>query len=126
MNILREKVMALSDEDLARLVLITAHALNDQQWTAEIAELCDIPKEELEAWSDRVVWTDDLDTSLYGAVVQQACDDERMRAEAMPLQNGCYWYLGVTRPCTKCTTGVVTMTIPNQLRICKACVEKSR
>lgn len=55
---------------------------------------------------------------------EPADDVERSRADAMPLQNGCYWYLGVTRPCSKCTTGVVTMTIPNQLRICAACVAK--
>lgn len=67
MTTLREKVLALTDEDLARLVIVAAQALNDQVWTAEIADLCDIPKEELEAWSDRVVWTDDPSTSLYEA-----------------------------------------------------------
>lgn len=50
--------------------------------------------------------------------------EEREKAEAMPLQNGCYWYLGVTRPCSKCSTGVVTMTLPNQLQVCPACVGK--
>lgn len=39
---------------------------------------------------------------------------------------GCYWHIGATRPCSKCSTGVVTMTVPNQLRICPACVENSR
>lgn len=67
MTTLREKVLALTDEDLAKLVMVAAQALNDQVWTAEIADLCDIPKEELEAWSDRVVWTDDPSTSLYEA-----------------------------------------------------------
>lgn len=46
MATLREKVMALTDDDLARLVMVTAQALNDQKWAAEIAELCDIPNSE--------------------------------------------------------------------------------
>jgi len=55
---------------------------------------------------------------------ETANDEARSRADAMPLKNGCYWYLGVTRPCAKCTTGVVTMKIPNQLRICATCIAK--
>lgn len=49
---------------------------------------------------------------------------EAEAAEAQPLQNGVYWYLGVTRPCSKCRTGLVTMAVPDQLRICPACIEK--
>ncbi|MBI6725673.1 hypothetical protein YA0089_18880 [Pseudomonas viridiflava] len=64
---LRSQVQALPEEDIARLVMVAAQALNDQNWTSEIADLCDVPKDDLEKWSARVVWGDNGEPALQHA-----------------------------------------------------------
>lgn len=67
MKPLREQLLALDDAGLARLVMVAAQALNDQNWIVEIANLCDIPLAELEEWSMRVVWGDTNEPGLQNA-----------------------------------------------------------
>jgi hypothetical protein len=67
MKPLREQLLALDDANLARLVMVVAHAPNDQKWIAEIADLCDVPLAELEEWSERVVWGDTNEPGLHNA-----------------------------------------------------------
>lgn len=67
MILLREKIMALDDADLARLVMVAAQALNDQNWIVELADLCSTPRDELEEWSVRVVWGDNNEPGLQDA-----------------------------------------------------------
>ena len=64
---LRSQVQALPEEDIARLVMVAAQALNDQNWKSEIADLCDVPKDDLEKWSARVVWGDNGEPALQHA-----------------------------------------------------------
>lgn len=67
MKPLREQLLALDDAGLARLVMIAAQALNDQNWIVEIADLCDVPLAELEEWSVRVVLGDANEPGLQNA-----------------------------------------------------------
>ncbi|WP_162893429.1 hypothetical protein [Pseudomonas savastanoi] len=67
MKPLREQLLALDDAGLARLVMVAAEALNDQNWIEEIAELCAVPRAELEEWSVRVVWGDNNQPGLQHA-----------------------------------------------------------
>lgn len=59
--------------------------------------------------------------NLRSELARSQAENIRLKAEHAPLKNGTYWYIGVTRPCVKCSIGVVTMTAENQLRICPAC-----
>lgn len=70
MTTLREQLNALAEEDLARLVMVTAQALNDQEWTAEIAKPCGMSQEQLEAWAERVVWKADPNATLFEAATK--------------------------------------------------------
>jgi len=67
MKSLREQLLGLDDASLARLVMVAAQALNDQNWIVEIADLCDVPLPELEEWSGRVVWGDTNEPGLQNA-----------------------------------------------------------
>jgi hypothetical protein len=67
MKPLREQLLALDDAGLARLVMVAAEALNDQNWIEEIADLCGVPRAELEEWSVSVVWGDTDEPGLQHA-----------------------------------------------------------
>lgn len=67
MKPLREQILALDDEGLARLVMVAAQALNDQKWIVEIADLCGVPLAELEEWTVRVLWGDTNEPGLQNA-----------------------------------------------------------
>lgn len=67
MKPLREQLLALDDAGLARLVMVAAQALNDQKWIEEIADLCAVPRAELEEWSVSVVWGDTNEPGLQHA-----------------------------------------------------------
>ena len=74
MKPLREQLFALDDAGLARLVMVAAQALNDQNWIEEIADLCDVPRTELEDWSLRVVWGDTNEPGLqHAAAITLGC-----------------------------------------------------
>ena len=55
MSILRQKLLTLSDEDLARLILVADHALCDIGTTAMIAEEIDIEANKLHEFGESVV-----------------------------------------------------------------------
>lgn len=44
-------------------MMVAAQALNDKNSTSEIADLFDVPKDDLEKWSARVVLGDDSEST---------------------------------------------------------------
>ncbi|MEE9681869.1 hypothetical protein V4842_26575 [Pseudomonas moraviensis] len=69
MSVLREKVKALPDKDLALMAMVCAQALCDQNWLAEIADCCGLPAKDLTEWSERLIWADnELHDAAFNAL----------------------------------------------------------
>ena len=61
---LRARIDALTNEDLARLVMVAVIALDDAEMEPELANLLQTSNTDLRAWSERVIYGTDNPLSL--------------------------------------------------------------